>query len=52
MTNKREELIRRNENFVQIPMPNLGKMTDEELKKRANTLESIFEIAFDEDTKE
>lgn len=48
MVDKREELLRRNKNFVQIPMPNLYKMTTEELEQRADSLEQLFELAFDE----
>lgn len=48
MTSTREELIRRNKNFIQIPMPALSEMTNEELERRAFFLEKSFEIEFSE----
>nr|WP_289038252.1 hypothetical protein [uncultured Allobacillus sp.] len=48
MPNKRDELIKRNQEFVQIPMPDFSKMTDDELQKRANMMERAFRDAFNE----
>lgn len=48
MNDKRSELIRRNEEFIQIPKPNLSKMTNEQLEKRAETLEKTFQTLFNE----
>lgn len=45
--NKREELLNQNKKLIQIPMPNLEAMTNEELEKRADILEMAFEMAFD-----
>lgn len=52
MGGERAALIRRNKNFIQIPMPNLSKMTNEELEKRADLWEKSFEMAFDEENGE
>ena len=49
MDDKRAELIKRNNNFIQIPMPNLSEMTDEELERRATMHERLFELAFDDE---
>lgn len=49
MTAYREALIKRNEHFKQFPIPDLESMTNEELKKRANLCESMFEHAFIEE---
>lgn len=48
MSGSRDKLIKRNENFIQLPMPNLSKMTDDELEKRANHLDYLFQIAFED----
>lgn len=48
MTTKREELIRRNEKFIQFPMPNLSEMKVEELERRLDFFEKSFELLFDE----
>lgn len=52
MPDKREELIKRNKNFIQLPMPNLSLMTDEELENRASMWEKLFEMKVDEDEDE
>jgi hypothetical protein len=44
--NERELLLERNQNFVQIPMPDLSIMTNEQLKLRADMLEKTFADAF------
>jgi hypothetical protein len=49
MITGREELLERNQNIVQIPMPVLSKMTNEQLRKRADILEQTFSEAFGED---
>lgn len=46
MATNREELIRRNQKFIQLPMPKLSEMTIEELEKRADFLEQGFVAAF------
>ena len=51
MGKERKELIKRNQEFVSLPMPDFEKMTNEQLLKRAYMLEKTFEEAFkDEDT--
>lgn len=51
MGKERKELIKRNQEFVSLPMPDFEKMTNEQLLKRAYMLEKMFEEAFkDEDT--
>ncbi|MER2005857.1 MAG: hypothetical protein ABS939_00275 [Psychrobacillus sp.] len=45
MTEEREELIRRNLNIKMVHMPDLSEMTNEELEKRANFWENMFQIA-------
>lgn len=52
MNDKRAELIKRNKNFIQIPMPNLSEMTNEALEKRVNMFERLFEMEFDDDIEE
>ena len=49
MTIKREELIKRNLNFTQLPMPDLESMTDEQLEKRVIMFESVFEELWDDE---
>lgn len=46
--NERELLLRRNQDFVQIPMPNLSKMTIDQLRLRADIMEQTFADAFGE----
>jgi hypothetical protein len=52
MISGREDLMKRNQNFVQIPMPDLSIMTNEQLKIRADMLEKTFADAFGDDDDE
>lgn len=53
MTTRRQELIRLNKQYIQLPMPNLYAMTDEKLEERANFFKRMWEtwddIGDDED---
>ncbi|SES02884.1 hypothetical protein [Salipaludibacillus aurantiacus] len=45
---ERERLIRKNENFVQLPPPDFSKMSNEQLENRLKMMETMFDRAFED----
>lgn len=48
MDTQRDDLLKRNRKLVSLPRPNLDDLSNDELEKRADTLEATFDDLFDE----
>lgn len=46
---KKNELMKKNQKFIQIPMPDLSNITIEDLEKRYELLSKAYDDAFEKD---